>query len=273
MAMEPSRGVAVVLLAAVCCLHGAQGTSPPYPPLPPPRPPVCPLSNPLTKINFVQNAHGRAQVVQYVTDIPRLTSFTIHYWFSLETTSKTHTLFNYASDSYAGSELLEVQLETNDEGRNQFWKVTIEGVETRVSAYPPIGQWQWYHALHSWDSSTGIISHYINGELLQSHYNYQTKGLVISPRGTARSGQTRRALFNNGVDQGEGLDGWLTLLQFSGKPIGVPTSSDTVAAKAERAYRCEDQEEGEFISWSKTPRKSFGGVTAFPTFKSVCGQF
>ncbi|XP_045114646.1 uncharacterized protein LOC123506541 [Portunus trituberculatus] len=174
MAMEPSRGVAVVLLVAVCCLHGAHGRSPP-------RPPVCPLNNPLIKINFVQNAHGRAQVVQYVTDIPRLTSFTIHYWFSLETTSKTHTLFNYASDSYAGSELLEVQLETNDEGRNQFWKVTIEGVETRVKAYPPIGQWQWYHALHSWDSSTGIISHYINGELLQSHYNYQTKGLVISP--------------------------------------------------------------------------------------------
>ena len=101
----------------------------------------------------------------------------------------------------------------------------------------------------------------------------QTKGLVISERGIPQSGQTNLARVHSNVDKGEGLDGWLTLLQLSGKPIGVPTSSDTVAAKAERAYRCEDQEEGELISWSRTPRSGFGGVTTVPSYNSVCGQF
>ncbi|XP_063888943.1 pentraxin-related protein PTX3-like [Scylla paramamosain] len=275
MALGPSRAVAVVLLAAVCCLQGAQGRSPPYPPIPP-RPPVCPVDAPLIKLNFEQNERKRVQVVEYDTYIPNLSSFTIHYWFNLRDTATTNTMFNYATDPYTGTELLDVQLESKEGGRHQFWKITIKGVETRVSSFPPIRKGEWYHALHSWESSTGIISHYINGELLQSHYNYQTKGLVIPAGGIAQSGQTRSARFlYNSVDQGEGLNGWLTLFQLSAKPIGVPTSSDSVAAKAERAFNCADDhdKEGETISWNRTPRKGFGGVTETPSYNSVCGQF
>lgn len=270
--MGPSLALAVVLLAAVSCLQSAQGTSPPYPPLRPK--PVCARDAPLIKLRFGQGEYGRAQAVEYDTFIPNMSSFTIHYWFYLEDTTTTNTIFNYANNPSLSSELLEVQLESKDQGRHQFWKVTIKGVESRVSSFPLIRINQWYHALHSWDSSTGIISHYINGELLQSHYNYETKGLVIPSGGVAQLGQTRNArLYHSGEDQGDGLNGSITLFQLSAKPIGVPTASDTVAAKAERAYKCDDQEEGEVISWSRTPGKGFGGVTMIPSYNSVCGHF
>lgn len=90
--------------------------------------------------------------------------------------------------------------------------------------------------------------------------------------GVPMSGQHQRTSLNNGLDQGEGLNGWLTLFQLSSKPLGR-LSSTKKAAVARLASQCSNEMEGDLISWKKTPRKGHGGASETLSENKVCGAF
>lgn len=100
----------------------------------------------------------------------------------------------------------------------------------------------------------------------------QKDSLVVPGGGVAVSGQHQSTSLNMGLDQGEGLNGWLTLFQLSSKALG-PLSSTTKTAVAHLTSQCTDDMEGDLISWKKTPRKGHGGATETPSQSKVCGVF
>ncbi|KAG0718719.1 Sushi, von Willebrand factor type A, EGF and pentraxin domain-containing protein 1 [Chionoecetes opilio] len=241
--------VVVVLVLAWCAFEGVQGSQPS--PLPLPRPPskatqtgvffpyICSKEITLSKIKVTQSERMYIQYVEYVAAIPHLTSFTLHYWFNLADTTNTSTMLNYEYEPSFPKNLLTVQLanEKGKQGQQQYWVMRLNGVlVSREAMHPPIRRGEWRHALHSWDAHTGVITHYIDGHLYKARTVYESKEWLIPAGGVAVSGQHHSAVTQGaGMDQGEGLNGWLTLLQLSSKPIGA---SPEDAALAKLAAQC-----------------------------------
>ena len=98
----------------------------------------------------------------------------------------------------------------------------------------------------------------------------QIKGIVIPGRGVAVSGQHQNTELTQGMDQGEGINGWFTLFQMSAKPLGSFAEAET---KAKLASQCSADMEGDLISWTTTPRKGYGGITETPSYSKACGRF
>nr|XP_045602293.1 C-reactive protein 1.4-like [Procambarus clarkii] len=215
------------------------------------------------------NQTGYVQYVHYFTQFPRLTAFTMHYWFNLISTNRTSTSFNYGLNELSTNNNLTVQLVK--EGQ-QFWTLQIN--DQLVSKVPSkfVGVGEWHHMLHSWDSATGQWSVFMDGKLLSHGFDPKSVGLVVPGGGVAVSGQHQKTAITGGMDRGEGLEGWFTLFQLSAQSIKDPTSNRAANVVASLTSKCTEDFGGDVISWRKTPRKGYGGVAETPG-REVCGAF
>ncbi|XP_042871780.1 C-reactive protein 1.1-like [Penaeus japonicus] len=220
------------------------------------------------------NQTGYIQYVHYYTDIPELTGFTMHYWFNLKNNFRSATTFNYALDTKVNTDNVTLQLHQGKYlSSPSHWTLRINDILVMDVASPPVLAGEWHHMLHSWDSSQGAWSIYMDGKLLGYGYNEQARGLVIPAGGIAVSGQHQNTAFN-GMDQGKGIEGWFTLFNMFSNPLLYPKSTRTLDLVARIAKQCsiDQQVEGNVISWKSTPRKGYGGIMETPAVP-VCGQF
>lgn len=87
------------------------------------------------------------------------------------------------------------------------------------------------------------------------------------------SGQHQNTAQFNGMDQGEGIEGWFTLFNMVSHPLPYPRSAGTRAIVARIASECSPNDAyANVISWKSTPRKGYGGVMETPAVP-VCGRF
>ena len=85
------------------------------------------------------------------------------------------------------------------------------------------------------------------------------------------SGQHQNTL-NNGMDRGEGLEGWLTLFHFDSRAIPNPSSTSSILNVKKLSKSCQAVDSGNVIGWLRTPRKGYGGLGEFPSAER-CGHF
>ncbi|XP_027224173.1 C-reactive protein 1.4 isoform X1 [Penaeus vannamei] len=220
------------------------------------------------------NQTGYTQYAHYYTDIPELTGFTMHYWFKLNKNFRSATTFNYALDAEVNTDNVTLQLHQGKQLHSpSHWTLHINDVLVVRLESPPVLAGRWHHMLHSWDSTQGAWSVFMDGGLLGYGYSEEGRGLVIPAGGIAVSGQHQNTAQFNGMDQGEGIEGWFTLFNMFSRPLLYPNSRGTLAAVARIARQCSpDQPEGDVISWRSTPRKGYGGIMETPAIP-VCGKF
>lgn len=94
---------------------------------------------------------------------------------------------------------------------------------------------------------------------------------MVPGGGTAVSGQHQNTL-HNGMDVGQGLEGWMTLLQLSQETLYQPDSYSTKQYVKSLATFCSKDVGGDVISWRVTPRKGYGGIMETPGTQ-ICGHF
>ncbi|KAK3852973.1 hypothetical protein Pcinc_040463 [Petrolisthes cinctipes] len=214
------------------------------------------------------NQTGYVQYCHYMTDIPTMTSFTLHFWFHLLDASRTSTMFNYGLDEGRNTNNLTVQLES---GFPQYWRLEINDVLVIRVPSPLVRVGEWHHALVSWQSLTGQWSVFLDGDLVESGSSVQSRGLVVPGGGNAVSGQHQNTL-HNGEDVGQGLEGWMTLLQLSREPLYQPDSYAIKRYVKFLATFCSKDVGGDIIGWRVTPRKGYGGIMETPG-RQTCGYF
>lgn len=214
------------------------------------------------------NQTGYVQYCHYMTEIPTMVSLSLHYWFLLLDTSRTSTTFNYGLDETVNTNNVTVQLEA---GTPQRWRLEINDVLVNRVPSPPVRVGEWHHVFHSWHSQSGQWSVFLDAKLIGSSINRQSQGLVVVGGGNAVSGQHQNTL-HNGMDVGQGLEGWMTLLQLSSRPLLNPTSLTAGYFVTTLASQCSRDYGGDVISWRSTPRKGYGGIMETPG-SEVCGHF
>lgn len=224
----------------------------------------CPPSLPLSKIMLNQSNY--IQYVHYITPIPDVKSFTIQYWFNLINTARTATPFDYTQRGPTNS-TIRIHLM---KGQPQRWVLYINEVLVSDVVSPPVQSGAWHFMVHSWNSWTGTWSIYMDGVLLGAGASPQGTGLVVQGGGEAYSGQRQNT--GDGMDRGEGLEGWMALFQMSVRPLLNPTSAETLRMVSRLGSSCNGLYSGDLISWTKTPRKGYGGVQETPALP-VCGNF
>ncbi|XP_042230192.1 C-reactive protein 1.4-like isoform X2 [Homarus americanus] len=225
------------------------------------------LRNRLPKL--LLNQTGYVEYSEYVAEVPPLTAFTMHYWFNLLSTVRTATTFNYGLNELSTNNNLTVQLV---QGNPQHWTLQINDHLVSRVVSPLVRVGEWHHMLHSWDSSTGQWSVFMDGKILSFGLNPMSVGMVVPGGGVPVSGQRQNTALAAGMDQGEGLEGWFTLFQLSARPLLNPNSPNTAFAVTSLASGCSIDLGGDVISWRGTPRRGYGGVMETPG-REICGHF
>ncbi|XP_068217758.1 C-reactive protein 1.4-like [Palaemon carinicauda] len=224
----------------------------------------CPAVLPLSKV--MMNQSNYVQYVYYATPIPDLQSFTLQYWFNLYNADRISTTFDYTVRGPTNS-TIRINLQR---GQPQRWFLYINEILVSNVISPLIRTGEWHFMVHSWNSWTGSWSIYMDGVLLQAGSSPEGRGLVVRGGGEAYSGQRQNT--DDGMDRGEGLEGWMTLFQMSVRPLLNPASPQTLRMVSRLASSCNGQFNGDLISWSRTPRKGYGGPQETPA-RPVCGNF
>nr|XP_053657309.1 C-reactive protein 1.4-like [Cherax quadricarinatus] len=229
------------------------------------------LSAYLLYLQVLFNQTATLQYLEYSDHLPDLTGFTLHYWLHLLQPSSLacpFTYYNEADDTY-------VQVLIVSSGVNTWsWVLQINDVVVSLVQSPVNLIGKWHHVLHSWHSGTGSWSVYLDGRLVDSSVNTQTKGLVVSGGGRAFSGHRQRVIRGSDkcVDGDEGLYGWLTLLSLDTRGIERGDYWMNRMMVVVVADGCRPELGGDALSWYHTPRRGYGGVMEARA-NTTCGLF
>ncbi|KAG7176122.1 C-reactive protein 1.4-like [Homarus americanus] len=207
------------------------------------------------------------QYVEYVAEMPDLSGFTLHYWIHLLEPSSFVCPFAYINEADDTSiQVLVVRSELS-----WTWVIQVNGVVVSLVTSPVSLVGKWHHVLHSWHSHSGNWSFYLDGHLVDSGINLETKGMTVSGGGRAYSGQRYNAITSSEPCD-EGVHGWLTLLGLDTRGIQRAEHWMSRLMVTVLVDGCSPEQGGDILTWDYTPRQGYGGVMTTRA-NTTCGHF
>ncbi|KAA0186466.1 hypothetical protein HAZT_HAZT007612 [Hyalella azteca] len=222
---------------------------------------------PYMKITPHQRTSPFVQYEQFATNVSQLDEISTCFWMMVDDPLRPATMLNYAMDERVNNDNITLQYR----GSESLWTLVINGQNVYRSKARRLQARKWTHFCHSWSGKTGEWSVWQNGNLIESDVNQQSRGWKIPAGGVLVTCQHQNTIQNNGGrDNGEGLEGSLTLMSVSDKHLSTDSISRRYVDHVSKD--CSPRARGEIADWLNTPRLRFGGVRSSRA-QAVCGNF